>query len=125
AVETVTLLDGRQVPAVVLETRGPGPPDPNEPLSGGAAALPAADLFGEIGPAERGAWIEALRHAGIWADRWTCPDLLGQLHQSLRRPIDTVLCNVLDTDRALPLQSQLADSNGAELAAGVDMVAKT
>jgi len=125
AVETVTLLDGRQVPAVVLETREPGPPDPNEPLNAGtAAALPTADLFGEIGHAERGAWIEALRRAGVWADRWTSPDLLGQLHHSLRRPIDTVLCSVLDPDRALPLQSQVADTSGAELAAGVDLVAK-
>ena len=125
AVETVELVDGREVPAAVLETEPPGAPNPDEPLHrAGGAAVPSADLFGQIGPAERGAWIEALRGAGVWADRWTSPDLLGQLHQSLRRPVDTVLCSVLDTDRALPLQSVLADAHGAELAAGVDLVAK-
>ena len=124
AVETVELMDGREVPAVVLETTAPAPADPDAPLSTGSGSMPAADLFGEIGPGERGAWIEALRRAGIWADRWTSPDLLGQLHQSLRRPIDTVLCSVLDTDRALPMQSMLADFSGAELAAGVDLIAK-
>ena len=124
AVETVTLLDGREVPAVVVETEPPGPANPDEPLHGGGGPLPSADLFGEIDPGARGAWIEALRAAGVWADRWTSPDLLGQLHQSLRRPIDTVLCSVLDTDRALPLQSLLADASGPELAAGVDLIAK-
>jgi electron transport complex protein RnfC len=127
-VETVELVDGREVPAVVLETTPPEAPDPDEPLhrsgSGGGGATLTADLFGEINPSERGGWIEALRGAGVWADRWTSPDLLGQLHHSLRRPIDTVLCSVLDTDRALPLQSLLADASGAELAAGVDLVAK-
>ena len=125
AVETVELVDGREVPAAVIETEPPAAPNPDEPLNRpGAAVVPSADLFGQIGPAERGAWIEALRGAGVWADRWTSPDLLGQLHQSLRRPVDTVLCGVLDTDRALPLQSLLADSNGAELAAGIDLIAK-
>jgi electron transport complex protein RnfC len=126
AVETVELVDGREVPAAVLETEPPAAPDPDEPLNpGGAVATPpSADLFGQIGTAERGAWIEALRGAGVWADRWTSPDLLAQLHQSLRRPIDTVLCSALDTDRALPLQGMLADSNGADLAAGVDLIAK-
>jgi Na+-translocating ferredoxin:NAD+ oxidoreductase subunit C len=126
AVETVELVDGREVPAAVLETEPPGEPNPDEPLYTGGAntAPPSADLFGQIGPAERGSWIEVLRRAGVWADRWTSPNLLGQLHQSLRRPVDTVLCSTLDTDRALPLQSMLADSNGTDLAAGVDLVAK-
>ena len=129
AVEPVELIDGREVPAAVLETsqdaEAPARPA-TAPAAGGAtpAAAPAADLFGEITPSERGAGIEALRGAGVWADRWTSPDLLGQLHQSLRRPIDTVLCSLLDTDRGLPLQSMLADAYDAALAAGVDRVAK-
>lgn len=123
AIEPATLLDGREVAAAVLETTGDGDlghqgplPDPN------SAAAP--DLFGDIAPGEPGARIEALRSAGIWADRWTSPDLIAQLHHSLRRPVDTVLCNILDTDRALPLQSILADHDGPALAAGVDLVAK-
>lgn len=126
AVELVGLLDGREVPAAVLETTGPSDAAVGAARGEGASAAvtPAADLFGEITPSERGVGIESLRGAGIWADRWTSPDLLAQLHQSLRRPIDTVLCSVLDTDRALPLHSMLADAYDAALAAGVDRVAK-
>jgi electron transport complex protein RnfC len=87
-------------------------------------AQPAADLFGEIQPGEKGSWIEEMRHAGIWADRWGSPDLVAQLHQSLRRPVDTVVCSVLDADRAVPVQSMIADAFGAELAAGVALLAK-
>lgn len=123
AVEPVTLLDGREVAAAVLETtRGDEPVRPRH--TAGPNTPAAADLFGDIAPGERGARIEALRSAGVWADRWTSPDLLAQLHHSLRRPVDTVLCNVLDTDRALPLQSIVADDDGPALAAGVDLVAK-
>ena len=128
AVEPVELLDGREVPAAVLETTQGAEVPPGlvagDAGAGAADAAPAADLFGEITASERGAGIEALRRAGIWADRWTSPDLIAQLHQSLRRPIDTVLCSVLDTDRALPLQTMLADAYDAALAAGVDRVAK-
>ena len=123
-VETVGLLDGRQVPAVVLDTTDGAAAVADVPPAAAPGAGPVADLFGEITPSERGTWIEALRLAGVWADRWASPDLLAQLHQSLRRPIDTVLCSVLDADRALPLQSVLADAAGADLAAGVDHVAK-
>src|SRR4029450_6127443 len=47
-----------------------------------------------------------------------------QRRQSLRRPVDPVVCSVLDMDRGVPLQAMLAAAYGAELAAGVDLVAK-
>ena len=125
-VEPVRLTDGREAPAVILEPHRPGEIPKDEAANAAAphAPQPAADLFGEIAPGERAQWIEALRLAGVWADRWASPDLLGQLHQSIRRPVDTVVCNALDPDRALPLQSLLAASFSAELAAGVDLLAK-
>ena len=133
-VETVRLFDGRQVTAVALDPGAPAPapaaeapPHPHDrvghlhPLP---RAAPSADLFGDIAPSERGSWIEEIRHAGIWADRWGSPDLTTQLHQTLRRPVDTVVCNVLDADRAMPLQSVVADTCAAELAAGVALLTK-
>ncbi|MDB5304999.1 MAG: electron transport complex protein RnfC [Phycisphaerales bacterium] len=66
-----------------------------------------------------GAGIDALRSRGVWANRWTSPDLLAQLHASLRRPVDTVVCNVLDEDVALPLQARVAAAYGMEVTAGV------
>ena len=45
-----------------------------------------------------GAWIERLRDAGIHADRRGSPDLLSQLIQTIKRPVDTVLCSLLDWD---------------------------
>jgi electron transport complex protein RnfC len=128
AVEQVQLLDGRMVPAVVLDTspdasvqESPPPPADPEPSPDD---VPAPNLFGELTASERSGLIETFRLGGVSADRWSSPDLLGQLHQSLRRPVDTVLCTVLDIDRALPVQSMLAQAYGAELAAGVDLVSK-
>jgi electron transport complex protein RnfC len=135
-VETVRLLDGRQVTAVALDPDPPAGAESPSMTDGAATDLarpapaspprtqPSADLFGEVHGAERGTWIDELRHAGIWADRWGSPDLTAQLHQTLRRPVDTIVCNVLDPDRAMPLQSVVADSYAAELAAGVALLAK-
>jgi electron transport complex protein RnfC len=131
-VETVRLLDGRQVTAVVVNpdatpddaTPSGEAASPATPATPSPRAQPAPDLFGEVHGPERGSWIDDIRHAGIWSDRWGSPDLTAQLHQTLRRPVDTVVCNVLDPDRAMPLQSVVADSYGAELAAGVALLAK-
>ncbi|MDB5290841.1 MAG: rnfC [Phycisphaerales bacterium] len=68
---------------------------------------------------DMGAGIDALRTRGVWASRWTSPDLLAQLHATLRRPADTVICNVLDEDAALPLQAKVAAEYGMEVTAGV------
>ena len=127
-IESVKLLDGRQAMAVSLEPHG-GANGAGSPPGGASApasprAQPAADLFGEIQTAERGTWIEDMLMAGIWAERWGSPDLIAQLHQSMRRPVDTVVCSVLDPDRAVPLQSVVAGAFGAELSAGVALLAK-
>jgi len=41
-----------------------------------------------------------------------CPDLIDQLHRCLSRPVDTVICSVLDLDIALPVQSMIAATVG-------------
>ena len=131
-VESVRLLDGRQAMAVDLEPwlEKKGEPDAaphkhaSSTLPHAPRAQPSADLFGEIQPAEKGSWIEEMLHAGIWAERWGSPDLIAQLHQSMRRPVDTVVCSALDPDRAVPLQSVIAAGYGPELSAGVALLAK-
>jgi electron transport complex protein RnfC len=65
-----------------------------------------------------------MRDNGIWADRWTSPDLLGQLNISLRRPIDTILCNVLDVDPTVPLNAALAANYSGELLAGLTLLSR-
>src|SRR5262245_36092873 len=57
---TVTLTSGRAVRAIELK-----PVESDQP----AATLPVA-------PAEsdRGGWIDRLRDAGVWADRWASPN---------------------------------------------------
>lgn len=70
-------------------------------------------------------WIDRLRHAGVWAQRHNGPDLLGQLYQALRRPVDTVVCNVLDGEDAVELNLALARAYPLELIAGVRVLART
>jgi Na+-translocating ferredoxin:NAD+ oxidoreductase RnfC subunit len=63
--------------------------------------------------------IETLRQHGVWADRWTTPDLLGQLHLCLQKPVDTVLCNALDESPDLLFHNELAIAYPVEMVAGV------
>ena len=127
AVETVELLDGRKVSAVVIDTTPEASVEPSPESTADREPpeeTPAADLFGELSASERSGLIETFRLGGVCADRWTSPDLIAQLNQSLRRPVDTLLCTVLDVDRAMPIQSVLAGTAADELAAGVDLVSK-
>ncbi len=81
-----------------------------------AAAADAAD------PHKVGQWIERIRDAGVWASRRMSPDLLAQLHQSLRRPVDTILCTVLDVDPSACLSAALAAQYPLELIAGIALL---
>jgi Na+-translocating ferredoxin:NAD+ oxidoreductase RnfC subunit len=69
-----------------------------------------------------GSAIDRLRAGGVWADRWTCPDLLAQLHFCLRRPIDTAICGAIDLDPTLSLQWALAQQWPEELAVGASLL---
>ncbi|HEX4123099.1 MAG TPA: 4Fe-4S dicluster domain-containing protein [Tepidisphaeraceae bacterium] len=69
-----------------------------------------------------GAAIDRLRTGGVWADRWTCPDLLAQLHYCLRRPIDTAICGAIDLDPSAPLQWAIAQQWPEELAVGASLL---
>ncbi len=113
---SITLTNGRPVPAVELSTICDDSGVP-EFLAPTLEAAPPADN-------DRGGWIDRLREAGLWIDRWTSPNLLAQLHDSLKRPIDTVVCSVLDGDPNLPIGAAIASQETERLITGVRRLAK-
>jgi electron transport complex protein RnfC len=64
-----------------------------------------------------------LEKLGVWADRWASPDLLAQLRGPHRKPIDTILCNALDEDPAVPLQATVVADRAGDVVAGVKVLA--
>src|SRR5688500_2829454 len=106
----VDLLNGHRVAAVELEvdTTADAPPPATEPTAGGLVTL--AD------------WIDALRGAGVWAERRGSPDLLAQMHQAVRRPCDTVVCQLLDDDSRSGASESLARAFPAEIVAAVSLL---
>lgn len=122
----VQLLNGCTVPAVDIETDFEDRPLPGE-LHDALHAQQQHEQLEELqsaGPAELAEWIDRLRNFGVWADRPGSPDLLAQLHRALRQPIDTILCNLLDDEPTLRLNSVLAARSGPMLLAGVGVLAK-
>jgi electron transport complex protein RnfC len=84
----------------------------------------ALNVLQSIEPAERAAWLDRLLECGIQADRPGCPDLVGQLHGTLRRPIDTLVCRLLEDDPPVPLGSVLAARFPHTLLMGVGLLAR-
>jgi electron transport complex protein RnfC len=124
-VSEITLTNGQVVPAVELETdfldrRLPEEHDPHQ----AEAQRELLDALDKVTPEEFGPWIDRLRGSGVWADRLQSPDLLGQLHQILRRPIDTVICNLVDHDSMLRLGSTMAGRFGGVLIEGISLLAR-
>jgi electron transport complex protein RnfC len=120
---TVTLLTGDLAPAVELET------DAGDEINVVWESTDNLEQLNQLVPAraprsppQLSEWIERLRDAGVWAARRTSPDLLGQLHQGLRRPLDTVLCSVLDVDPSACLNAALAALYPLELIAGLTII---
>jgi electron transport complex protein RnfC len=91
------------------------------PIAGDFGALGA---LASINPAEMASWIDRFRRAGVAADRRTSPDFFAQFTQAARRPIDTVLCSVLDVDPGACLNSAIASRYPLELVAGVTIAGR-
>jgi electron transport complex protein RnfC len=119
------LTNGQTVPAVELESdfEDRRLPEEHDAQQAGAQRE-LIDSLDRVSPDDLGAWIDRLRAAGIWADRLHSPDLLGQLHQALKRPVDTIICNLIDHDPMLRLQATMAGRFGALLIAGVSLLAR-
>jgi Na+-translocating ferredoxin:NAD+ oxidoreductase subunit C len=111
ATTRVDLLNGHRVAAVEIQVNS------NEPQ-------PAVEREPASDTPELPVLIDRLRHAGVWAERRNSPDLLAQLHQAIRRPCDTIVCNVLDAEEAVPLNASLARTFPEELIRGVRTLAR-
>src|SRR5690606_27585453 len=68
--------------------------------------------------------IDALSQAGVHARRHDSPNLLTQLLHLLRRPVDTILCNLLDSDPPLRLQALSGATAGDQIVAGITALRK-
>jgi electron transport complex protein RnfC len=83
-----------------------------------------ADDLRDADPTSLVTWIERIRRAGIWADRHASPDLIGQLNQAFSRPIDTVVCTVLDSDASMRLNGTIVARFGGSVAEGTALLAR-
>lgn len=117
SIQQVRLTNGRTVDAIALHV------DPGQISEPAAIALeppkPTEQRRAGLVP-----WINYLRHAGLWADRHASPDLIRQLNQAVSRPIDTVICSVLDTDAGLRLNATLAATQADLIARGTALLAQ-
>jgi electron transport complex protein RnfC len=94
-----------------------------EPWAPAGNVVDLATRLQKVG-ASLGTWLERLHQGGIIADRHNSPDLNAQLSQALRRPVDTVLCSVLDVDPAACLNGALLSHYPLELLAGLATIGR-
>lgn len=125
-VSRVELLNGCEVPAVDIEADFEDRPLPGQ-FHDALHAHEQHEQMEELhsaGPAELAEWIDRLRGFGVWAERPGSPDFLAQLHRALRQPVDTILCNLMDDEPTLRLNSILAVRSSPLLLAGLGLLAK-
>ena len=123
ALAEATLFSGQRVPAVELSVDHPSKSS-GEQIVQTIENAERMDALRTLGRSDLGTWIERLRDAGVHADRRASPDLIAQLFQAVRRPIDTVICNLLDSDPTACLSAAIAAQFATELVAGVALVAR-
>ncbi len=114
----VQLLDGQNVTAVEIEVdqASEAAADEDSQPSSAPPANPPSDLS---------AFIELLRRGGVTASRHTSPDLLKQLHDAIREPVDHLVCNLLDVDGGSSLHSKVIRESGPLVISGIMALART
>src|SRR5688500_12113821 len=119
-VTQVRLLGGRAgtSPALEIDVDLAAPPPDTA-----AAAATAAGANVSL-PIDVATLIDRLRSCGVRADRSCSPDLLAQLHEAVRRPIDTVLCSLMDAAGGSALSAVVLRTTGKELLAGLEALGK-
>jgi electron transport complex protein RnfC len=100
----VELTTGRRAQALEIETDAAQPEPRAEELA------PPGIKLSEL--------LERASALGVWADRCTTPDLIGQLHAALKRPVDLIICNLLEADNA-PLNAAIVRGGASDVVAGV------
>ena len=114
-----TLTNARPSAVAMIETDSAQPDDcnpaaiPLEFAERRAKALQICDM-----PAA----VLRLQALGVWADRWLCPDVLGQLRACGRQPVDTVICSLLDVDPTLRVNRACAGAFPVEIVAAVALL---
>ncbi len=123
-ISRAVLTTGCEVSAVMLDpgAEAVAAPAPASRGDGDGEAKLKAILAG-LQPADLSRHLDKLKAAGVWADRWSSPDLLGQVTHCLKRPIDTIVCSTLDLDDALPLQHAIATEHALEIVAALAVLA--
>jgi electron transport complex protein RnfC len=120
------LLNGQTVTALELDmmsgTRAPASVESDPPPPSAVETHPAPPELPEVSSRDLAAWIERIIDCGIAANRRSSPDLLGQLGRALRRPIDIVMCSLLEADPEPRLNAGLASAHGDVLVAGVALL---
>jgi ferredoxin len=122
----ITLSDGRGATAVELLVSPAEIADGAQPVPSGdeiekelpelpAVTNPASDLPH---------WTSLFRRCGLYVDRRTSPDLMHQLTQAAYRPVDTVICSLLDQDPTLRLNALLAYRHAATICAALHLLSK-
>lgn len=119
-IATATLIDGRIVPAVEFNCDE----QEAEPANKSSDKIDASRITSikHLGKDDLPNWIEKFRDSGIWAHRRNSPNLLAQLLGAMKRPIDTLICNLLDADPTTCLNAALAARYSQELFAGVSLL---
>ena len=116
----VELIGGRRVRAVELhgdgEHRAETEDAEREALAG---ASPES-----VSPTGLAAWASRFVSAGIGAERHGSPDLIQQLHQAIKRPVDTVICSLIDADPAVKISTLLASRFASEVVEAVVLLGR-
>jgi electron transport complex protein RnfC len=98
--------------------------EPIAPITAEKEIHELLDTAQTIRAADLSAWVDQLNTAGVRADRRCSPSLTRQLDATLSRPIDTVMCNLLDGDASMRLNALLAMLFAPQLLAGIVLLAK-
>jgi Na+-translocating ferredoxin:NAD+ oxidoreductase subunit C len=121
-VTNVQLLGGQTGASPALEMdvdlTAPPPSPPSREVTGDTSATSIAH------PTDVATLIDRLRSCGVRADRQCSPDLLAQLHEAVRRPVDTVLCSLMDAAGGSTLSAVVLRTMGKELLAGLEAIGK-
>ena len=89
-----------------------------------ASAAPPAATDSAPPPGDLNALIDRLRACGVRACRACSPDLLAQLNQAASKPVDTVLCSLMDAAGGSSLSAVVLRTMGRDMLAGIEAIGR-
>jgi len=108
SVAEVELSNGQRAPAAELVVNA------NQSLPAPAGPMDSFTTASEF--------LDQVSKGGIWAQRQTSPNLILQMTTAIKRPIDLVVCNLLEADGA-PLNAALVRSSAPAIMLGAAAIA--